>query len=331
MVKTPPSPGKDKRHRQELPVPPERWPQGWSARAVEVLLDHSLLRTRGCDAPGSDARRWDPDGCGAGRSADPGARPAAGRDRRAPVADRASGCGRRAAAAHFPAGARGPRAAPGSRTLPAVARPSRSFAVLEKRWICRLRLPSFARILGQNQAAEYHHQVTSRAGSNSDPPRPPGETTEGVGMTDRWRHCLTLNGPAGIFRCDGRRGPTGRLRASSSSGLGPARLHAAVDRQLRQFHLQPLSLSGRAGGRNRRAPQRCAVRRSSAGAGAARHRPLARTLRSGSRRHLPRADRQGAPVACRCSASASATRASARRSAAGWCGRRCRCTARSAP
>ena len=44
MVKTPPSPGKDKRHRQELPVPPERWPREWSARAVEVPLDHSLLR-----------------------------------------------------------------------------------------------------------------------------------------------------------------------------------------------------------------------------------------------------------------------------------------------
>ena len=71
------------------------------------------------------------------------------------------------------------------------------------------------------------------------------------------------------------------------------------------------------------------TRRRGAGAGAGGDRAVARPLHAQRGRHLPRPDRRRRRADAASSASAWATRRSARRSAARWCARRRRCTARS--
>ncbi len=113
------------------------------------------------------------------------------------------------------------------------------------------------------------------------------------------------------------RGPTAR----SEPGPKP-NVQRHADRQLRQLHLQPRPLPRRVGRdvtvqRNDEISGRRSARRQ-----AGRHRAVAWPLHAERSRHLPRADRAPRRTTCRFSASASAIRRSARRSAATSCARR---------
>ena len=105
-----------------------------------------------------------------------------------------------------------------------------------------------------------------------------------------------------------------------------------ADRQLRQLHLQPRPVPRGAGRRGRGAPPRRDRRRRRR----ARCGPTHLVISPGPEdprpgRHLGRRHPRARRRRCRSSASASATRPSARRSAPGWCAAASRCTARPAP
>ena len=119
-------------------------------------------------------------------------------------------------------------------------------------------------------------------------------------------------------------------RLKTLNGQGNWTAHDRPDRQLRQLHLQPRPLPRRAGRGGRSCIATTRSRRADViAARSGRDRALARPLHAERRRHLPRPRSRRRPRPSRCSASASAIRRSARRSAATWCARRCRCTASS--
>jgi hypothetical protein len=113
-------------------------------------------------------------------------------------------------------------------------------------------------------------------------------------------------------RRDGRSRPRHAFRLTGGC-------HAIDDRQLRQLHLQPGAVFRRTRRGRQGVPQRCdhpqGNRRDEAGP----HRGLARSLLAGRGRHLGGERSRSSPARSRCSASASATRASARPSAARSC------------